>query len=150
MYGRGKKLSKPGKQNIYKKPFISEENNEKNKDRMIRDIWKSLIQKGKEKEERKGSEKKKKQNERIIKDKIIRDIRTLVEHGKEDHYKTKEVGNFWNNNYIEYESNCDKNNNVLLDEYLNKTKPYLRSTIIALHSSDTRKIQLTLFLQKIL
>ena len=58
MYGRGKKLSKPGKQNIYKKPFISEENNEKNKDRMIRDIWKTLIQKGKEKEERKGSEKK--------------------------------------------------------------------------------------------
>ena len=36
MYGTGKKLSKPRKQNI-KKPFISEEN-KKIKDRIIRDI----------------------------------------------------------------------------------------------------------------
>ena len=36
VYGRGKKLSKPSKQNI-KKPFISEENKHKNKDRII--IW---------------------------------------------------------------------------------------------------------------
>ena len=35
VYGRGKKLSKPRKQNI-KKPFISEENKEKIKDRIIR------------------------------------------------------------------------------------------------------------------
>ena len=37
VYGRGKKLSKPRKQNI-KKPFISEVNKQKNKDRIIRDI----------------------------------------------------------------------------------------------------------------
>ena len=26
-------------------------------------------------------------------------------HGEEDYYKPVRVGNFWNNNYIEYESN---------------------------------------------
>ena len=26
---------------------------------------------------------------------------------EEDHYKPKRVSNFWNNNYIEYESNGD-------------------------------------------
>ena len=30
------------------------------------------------------------------------------------------MNNFWNNNYIEYESNDDKNRNLSLDEYLNK------------------------------
>ena len=38
-YWRGKKISKPRKQNV-KKPFISDENKEKIKDRIIRDIWK--------------------------------------------------------------------------------------------------------------
>ena len=38
VYGRGKKLSKPKKQNI-KKPFISEGNKEKIKVRIIRNIW---------------------------------------------------------------------------------------------------------------
>ena len=54
---------------------------------------------------------KKKYNERIIKDTIIRDMRTLVEQQEEDYYKPKRVSNFWNNNYIEYESNGDKNRN---------------------------------------
>ena len=39
MYGRGKKLSKPRKQNI-RKLFLSKENKEKVKDRIIRDNWK--------------------------------------------------------------------------------------------------------------
>ena len=62
MYGRGKKLTKPGKQNI-KKPFISEVNKEKNKHRMIRDIWKILTQKKKEKKERDQRKRKKKMKE---------------------------------------------------------------------------------------
>ena len=41
-----------------------------------------------------------------IKDRIIRDIRNLFEHG-EDHYKSLRVGNSWSNNYIEYERNSD-------------------------------------------
>ena len=33
------------------------------------------------------------------------------------------------------------NNNLLLDEHLNKFKPYLKDIIIDLHSSDSREIQ---------
>ena len=46
---------------------------------------------------------KKKQDERLIKDGTIRD------------------------NYVEYESNGDKNKNLPLDEYLNKIETYLRN-----------------------
>ena len=42
VYGRGKKLSKPRKQNI-KKPFISETNKERIKNRIIKDIWKLFL-----------------------------------------------------------------------------------------------------------
>ena len=45
---------------------------------------------------------KKIKNEKIIKDEIITDIRTLSEH-EVDYCETKIVSNFWNNNYIEYE-----------------------------------------------
>ena len=51
MYGTGKKLRKPRNQNS-KKSFISEENKEKIKDRIIRDIW-ALFETKEEKEERK-------------------------------------------------------------------------------------------------
>ena len=98
VYGRGQKLSKPRKQNI-KRPFISEENKEQIKERIIRDIWKLFETKG-EKKERKNPE----YNERLIKDKVISIIRTLFEQQKEYYYKPKRVSSFWNNNYIEYES----------------------------------------------
>ena len=65
--------------------------------------------------------------ERIIKDRIIRDIRTFFEQQEEDYYEPKRVSNFWNNNYIEYESNGDKNRDLSLDEYLNNIKPYAAS-----------------------
>ena len=68
---------------------------------------------------------------------MIRDIRTLFEEEEECYYKSERVGSFWNNNYIEYESNGDENSNVSLDEYLNKIKPYLRNIIIDLRNSDT-------------
>ena len=97
VYGRGQKLSKPRKQNI-KRPFISEENKEQIKERIIRDIWKLFETKG-EKKERKKPE----YNERLIKDKVISIIITLFEQ-QEYYYKPKRVSSFWNNNYIEYES----------------------------------------------
>ena len=49
--------------------------------------------------------------ERIIKDRIIRAVKTLFEQQEEDYYEPERVSNFWNNNYIEYESNGDKNRN---------------------------------------
>ena len=72
MYGTGKKLSKPRKQNI-KKPFISEKN-KKIKDRIIRDI-RTLFETEQENGEWEETKKGKQQTERLIKDKIIRDIR---------------------------------------------------------------------------
>ena len=111
---------------------------DKLKDKIIRDIsiffWNIR---------RKRRKKKKKHNERIIKDRIIRDIRTLSEQ-EEDYYEPKRVINFWSNSYIEYETNGDKNKNLSLNEYLNKIKPYLRNIIINLQNSDSWEIQLTI------
>ena len=87
--------------------------------------------------------KEKNHNKRIIKDRIIRDISTLFEQ-QENYYEPKRVTNFWNNNYLEYESNGDKNRDLSLDKYLSKSKPYLRNIIIDLQNSDTKKIKLTI------
>ena len=96
----------------------------------------------------------KKRSERLIKDRKIRDIRRLFEQVEEDYYKPKRVNNFWNNNYIEYDSDGDKSGKLSLDRYTNKTEPYLRNIIMDLQSSYTWKIQLTmqltLFLQKMM
>ena len=68
---------------------------------------------------------------------------TLFEQ-QEECYKPKRVSNLWNNNYIECESNGDKNRNLSLDEYHNKIDPHLRNMIIDLQNYDTWKIQLTI------
>ena len=80
---------------------------------------------------------------RLITDRIFRDIRTLFKQ-EEDYYKPKIVSNFWKNNYIEYESNGAKKRNLSLDEYFNKTEPYLRNIITDLQNYDTWKIQLAI------
>ena len=57
--------------------------------------------------------------------KTIRDIRTFFVQA--DHYHNLiKVGNFWKNNYIEYESNGGRNKNLSVKEHLNEIKPYLR------------------------
>ena len=101
------------------------------------------------KKEKERNQRKKELNERLIKDRIIRDIRTLFEQHKEDYYKPKRVSYFWNNNYIEYEGNGDKNRNLSLDEYLKKVEPYLRNIITDLQNSDTQAIQLTITINSI-
>ena len=58
----------------------------------------------------------------MIKDKIIRVIRTLFEQ----------------------KSNGYQNSNLSLDQYLNKIKPYLKNIIVDLQSSYTWQIQLTI------
>ena len=139
------KKIRPIKKNLYdwlikqtmarkKKPKIIRD---KLKDKIVRGIWTHL-----EIQERKEERREKKHNEIIIKDRIMRYIRTLFEQ-KEDYYEPKWVSNFSNNTYIEYESNGDKNRNLSLDKYLNKIKLYVRNTIIDLENSDAWKIQLT-------
>ena len=43
---------------------------------------------------------------KTIKDKMIRDIKVFEEEN--NYYKPIKVGNFWKNDYIEYESHSDK------------------------------------------
>ena len=59
------------------------------------------------KKKKEGSQIKKEINNLLIKDRTTRDIRTLFEQEK-DYCKPKKVSNFWNSNYVEYESNVIK------------------------------------------
>ena len=47
------------------------------------------------------------------------------------------VGNFWSNNYIEYKSNIDRNKTLLVEEYLNKIRTYLKDIINNIKKSGT-------------
>ena len=62
------------------------------------------------------------------KTKIFKVIRTLFEQ-QDGYYKQVRGGNFWNNNYIKYESTADRNRNLSVKEYLNEMKPYLKDII---------------------
>ena len=85
----------------------------------------------------------KKANE-VIKDRVIRYLRNLSEYEEEvNYYKPEKVGNFWCNNYIEYESNGDSNKALSIEVYLNEVRPYLKDIINDLEKSDTWKFQLT-------
>ena len=48
--------------------------------------------------------------------KILRDIRTLLESDNEDYYKPIRIGNAFSSNYIEYESNGDKDKTLSIKE----------------------------------
>ena len=61
----------------------------------------------------------KKENE-SIKDKTIRGIKNFFENEEEDYYKPVRVNNFWSNNYIEYESNGDRNKTLSVTKCFNK------------------------------
>ena len=46
---------------------------------------------------------------KVIKGRIIRDIKNLSEHEEEYYHKAVRVSKFWSNNYTEYEINDDGN-----------------------------------------
>ena len=48
---------------------------------------------------------------------MLRDIRTLYE-SNEDYYKPMGTSNAFSSNYIEYESNGDKDKPLSIEEYL--------------------------------
>ena len=84
-----------------------------------------------------------KKENKAIKERLIRDNRNFFEHEEEDFYKLVRVGNFLSNNYMERESDCDRNIALSLEKYLNKVRPYLKE-INNLKKSDTWKFQLTI------
>ena len=69
-----------------------------------------------------------------------RDLRALYEPEK-DHYEPQKLKGAFDDEYIEYESNGDKNK-TSIEEYLNVIRPYL-SNMIDNHE-DEWKIQLTM------
>ena len=73
--------------------------------------------------------------------KIIRDLRALYEP-EEDYYEPQKIKIAFDDNYIEYESNGNKDKKLCIEEYLNMIRPYL-SRIIDDHK-DGWKIQLTM------
>ena len=85
----------------------------------------------------------KKENE-LIKERIVKGIRNLLEHEKEDYYKAVRVSNFWSNNHIECESNGDRDKTLSVEVYRNETRPYLKDRINNLKKSDMWKIQWTI------
>ena len=62
----------------------------------------------------------------IIKNRILSNIRNLFQHERKDYYKPAIVGNFWSNNYIEYESKDGRNKTLSVEECLNKVRLYLK------------------------
>ena len=56
-----------------------------------------------------------------IKDRILRDIKNLSEHKEEgNYYQPVRASNFWCNNYIESESNGDRNKTLSVENRLIK------------------------------
>ena len=56
-------------------------------------------------------------------------MKTLFESDEDDYYKPIRTGNAFSSNYIEYESNSDKDKSLSVKEYLNKNRPYLSDMI---------------------
>ena len=72
---------------------------------------------------------------------MFRNIINLFENEeKENHYKPVRVSDIWSNNYIGYESNGDRKKTLLVQEDLNKSKPYLKETTNNLKIKFTEKI----------
>ena len=86
-----------------------------------------------------------------VKDFVLRNIKNLFEYEKEEesYYKLVRVNNFCSNNYLEYKGNSDSNKTLSVEEYLDKSRPYLKD-INNLKKSDTWKIQLTITINFIL
>ena len=77
-------------------------------------------------------------------EKESKEIKTLFKHEEEEtFYKPVRASNFWRNNYIEYESNSDRNKTLSVEEYLIKIRPYLKD-INNLKKSDPRRLELTI------
>ena len=70
---------------------------------------------------------------------MLRDIKNLFEHEEEEtYYKPERVSHFWSKNYIKYESNGDRIKTLYsVEEYLNKSSPYLKDIINNLKKPDT-------------
>ena len=72
---------------------------------------------------------------KVIKGRILRDISNLFEHEEEENYYKPVRVTIWSNNYIEYESNGDRNKTLSVEDYLNRIRPYLKNIMNNLKKS---------------
>ena len=79
--------------------------------------------------------------ENFNEDKMLREIRTLFEP-EEKYYEPIRIGNAFSSNYIEYESNGDKDKTLLIEGIFNKIRPYLSMMMNYLKTQGEWKIQL--------
>ena len=89
---------------------------------------------------------KKEKKDKGIKDKVLRDIRTLFESDEDEYYRPTRTGNAFSGSYVEYESNGDKDKTLLIKEYLHKIRPYLSDIIQDHKTQGVWKTQLTIAL----
>ena len=61
--------------------------------------------------------------------KIKKSFEWFQEEIRKNYYKPIKTKNAFNNNYIEYESRGDKDKNLLLEDYLDTMRPFLKSMI---------------------
>ena len=78
--------------------------------------------------------------------KVLIDIRTLYQSYKEDYYKPVRIGNAFSSNYIEYESNGDKDKTLFTDDYLDIIKQYLSDIINDYKTEDESEIRLIMII----
>ena len=79
-----------------------------------------------------------------IKNKMIRDMRTLFESDEEYYYEPVRTGNAFSGNNTEYESNEDKDKTLSKEEYLDKIRPYLSDMMNDHKTQGEWEIQLTI------
>ena len=71
-------------------------------------------------------------------------LRLFNETSKEDYDEPIEIKSALDGNYIEYKSRRDNNDNLLLEEYLNTIRPYLKDMIDNHKAHSEWKIQLVI------
>ena len=80
----------------------------------------------------------------VMKDKTIKDIRTLLESDNEDYNQPVRTINAFDCNFIEYESEGGKNKTLSIDDYLKEFKPCLINMINDIKALGEWKIQLSI------
>ena len=79
---------------------------------------------------------------KAVRERIPRDNKDIFEHEEENYHKPVRASNFCSNNYIEYESNGDRNKILSVEKYLNMIRPHLKDIIHNLKKYGTSKTQL--------
>ena len=74
--------------------------------------------------------------------KCLKFLEGLWDNIKKNYYKPIKTKGAFNNNYVEYESRGNKNKNLLLEDYLDTIRPFLRDMINIHKAHGEWKIQL--------